>query len=306
MDDPSEEGARVALLFMWGLGLRNAEACALNYGDIKEIEGHPSCFVAWIYKTTKIKSNELQSGGKTYNAGRVVPVPEKITGFINKRKDVLKKIINNKGMTGTDIEKLPICNNEYLEYGLNDYSERCKADNVSIAAHEVFENAGITSKQLAYLDLELSEGNTASVLKEKEPTAYLLRRNFATQMKILGLTNAEMQYLIGHDVEDAYESRNEYVDSERIYSIYLRLQQRELLNNWKDDYNKAEISISGKTTVKIHISAREPVDSIQTCIYEPDKKASVVFNWAEESEAFSGKRTVNILECYHKRYESKI
>ena len=74
--------------------------------------------------------------------------------------------------------------------------------------------------ELAFLDEELSEENTAALLKEKEPTAYLLRRNYATQMCILGLTNAEMQYLMGHDVEDAYESRNEFVDSERIYIMY--------------------------------------------------------------------------------------
>jgi len=305
LEDPFEEGARVALLLMWGLGLRNAEACALNYGDVKELEGHPSCYVAWIYKSTKIKTNLLQSGGKTYNSGRVVPVPEKIVEFLFKRLEILKRIINEQGMTGIGIESLPVCNNGYLEDGsdTNNLSERCKSDTVSIAAHEVFENAGITSRQLAYLDVELSEGNVASVLKEKEPTAYLLRRNFATQMKILGLTNSEMQYLIGHDVEDAYESRGEFVDSERIFCMYHKLQQRELLNN-RTDYNKAEICIKGKTAEKIHISAQEPVDPIRITIGEPCKNLLIGIKWAEEVENFSGKRTVNLLEIYHNRYRS--
>ena len=78
----NEDGAIVALLLMLGLGLRNAEACGLNYGDIKLIEGYEGCYVAWIYKSTRIESNELQSGGKTINTGRIVPVPKKIMIFL--------------------------------------------------------------------------------------------------------------------------------------------------------------------------------------------------------------------------------
>ncbi|MGN0421598.1 MAG: site-specific integrase [Lachnospiraceae bacterium] len=300
--DPAEDGAMVALLLMWGLGLRNAEACGLNYGDIRTIEGHPECYAAWVYKSTKIKSNELQSGGKTYNTGRIVPVPDKIVRFLNARKALLQKVVDEQEKTDVNINELPICCNGWLEIDCENYTERCKADKISITAHDIFERAGITSKQLAFLDAKLSEGNTASLLKEKEPTAYLLRRNFATQMCILGLSNSEMQYLMGHDVEDAYESRNEYVDSERIYSMHLKLQQRELLNEKNDDYNKAEICVHSKEVVKIHISAKEPTDGIRIQIAESGVSASVKTRRFEGTEAFTGDRTVNVLEYYHMRY----
>ena len=302
MADPDEDGASVALLLMWGLGLRNAEACGLNYGDIKPIEGHPDCYVAWIYKTTKINSNELQSGGKTYNTGRIVPVPEKIMIFLEKRKALLEKVIQEQNRTNLNIDELPICCSGWIEAESYGYIERCKADQVSSAAHDVFESAGISSKQLAFLDAELSEGNTASILKEKEPTAYLLRRNYATQMCILGLTSAEMQYLMGHNVEDAYEARNEFVDSERIYAMYQKLRQRELLNEKQDNYNKAEIYIHSKETVKLHISAKEPAEPVRLSINESSETATVNTKWFEEAEAYRGERTVNILECYHSGY----
>lgn len=303
MTDADEDGAMVALLLMWGLGLRNAEACGLNYGDIKPIEGHSECYAAWVYKTTKIRSNELQSGGKTYNTGRIVPVPDRIIKFLNARKTLLQKVIQEQKKVDFNIDELPICCNGCIDIETDRYTERCKADQVSIAAHDIFKRAGITSKQLAFLDAELSEGNTSSLLKEKEPTAYLLRRNYATQMCILGLTNSEMQYLIGHDVEDAYESRNEFVDSERIYAMYLKLQQRELLNEKKGDFNKAEICIHSVETVKLHISAKEPAEKIKISIAGSGELASVTTFCLEETQAFAGNRTINILECYHTRYD---
>lgn len=302
-DDVCEHGGVVALLLMWGIGLRNAEACGLNYGDIRPLEEHSDCNVAWIYKTTKIDSTKLQSGGKTYNTGRIIPVPQKIMGFLTKRKEIICKLIKEQG-DDIDINSLPICCNGWIEQDSKSYIKRCTADDVTLAARDVFEMAGISSKQLAYLDLELSEGNVATLLKEKEPTAYLLRRNFATQMSILGLTTSEMQYLIGHDVEDAYESRNEFVDSERIYSMYLKLSQREFLNNTGDNCNRTEICIPRKKTMKIHISAKEPTDNIGVDISINDdiKPDFVNTKWFEGSTDITHDRTVNILKYYHEKY----
>ncbi|MBR2549263.1 MAG: site-specific integrase [Clostridiales bacterium] len=300
--DPDEDGAIVALMLMWGLGLRNGEACGLNYCDIKPIEGHPDCFAAWIYKTTKIESNELQSGGKTYNTGRIVPVPEKVFFFLAKRKEIVRKLAVSQGNSKETIDELPICNAGWLDYDSDSYLIRCKADDVTRAAHSAFDNAGITSEQVAVLDAELSEGKTALVLREKDPSAYLLRRNFATQMCILGLDNAEMQYLLGHCVEDAYESRNEFVDSERIYSMYRKLQNRTILNNPKDNDNVFNLRIRNNSTVKINATAVEPTDNVKISIKADDSK-SVQTKWFEDSKKASLSRTINILEQYKSGYQ---
>lgn len=301
MSNPYDDGAIVALVLMWGIGVRNGEACGLNYGDIKPLDGYPGCYVAWIYKSTKVKSAEVQSGGKTYNTGRVVPIPDRIMDYISSRRDMIEKVLKSRGESDIDINILPICSDGCIDFDNNNYVRRCKADYVTSAAHRVFENVGISSRQLAYLDEELSEGNVAKILKEKEPTAYLLRRNFATHMCILGLTNAEMQYLIGHDVEDAYESRNEFVDNDRIYSMYLKLKQRELLNEKDVEYNKAEIRIHDEGTMKIHISAKEPTDGIHVSV-ESGMASDVETIWYEETRSAVADRTINILETYHQQY----
>lgn len=209
---------------------------------------------------------------------------------------MLQEILENQGRTDIDISSLPICCNGMIDIADVNFFDRCKADDVTNAAHDIFEMTGITPKQLAFLDAELSEGNTATLLKEEDPTAYLLRRNYATQMCLLGLSNAEMQYLMGHDVEDAYESRNEFVDSDRIYSMYLKLQRREIVNGGKRVYNKAEISIRGGETVKIHISAKEPTDSVSFSISDTNRSEHARINWFEEVKPFSGDRTVLVLD----------
>lgn len=297
LEDAYEEGEKVALLLMWGLGLRNGEACGLDYGDIKPLWGHDDCCVAWIYKSTQIKSRELQAGGKTVNTGRIIPVPEIILEFLKKRKTIIEQLLI-KNNSSVNIDELPICN--CGELNENSFFIRCKADDVTAAACKVFEATDISSRQIAYLDKELSESNVADMLKEKEPTAYLLRRNFATQMQILGLKIPEIQYLIGHDVEDAYESRNAFVDGDRIYSMYTKLKQREVLNHIASKKNDAEICIRKGEKVKIHISANETMDAVDIHIKTFGNK----IQWYSSTDESYEKREIDVNKQYHAKYSS--
>ena len=302
INDVGEDGAEVALLLMLGMGLRNAEACGLNYGDIKLLDNHMDCHVAWIYKTTKIGSNELQSRGKTFNSGRIIPVPGLIVDFLQKRKDLISHIVKRRNRLDIDTDTLPICCDGILDEETENYLNRCRADQVTSAAHEMFEAAGILPKQLAYLDMELSEGNTATILKEKDPSAYLLRRNFATQMHVLGLEYAEMQYLLGHDVEDAYESRNDFVDNDRIYAMHLKLKRRILLNQVTEEYNKTEICIGDRRITKVHILANEPGDNLALALRTEDKRQIKTDIYNEKIDPCY-KRTINILKKYQDEYQ---
>jgi hypothetical protein len=73
----------MGLLLMYSLGLRNAEACAVDYGDIKPMQTHPDCPVIWIYKTTGYDISAGKLGGKTRNADRIIPVPDKVAVLIH-------------------------------------------------------------------------------------------------------------------------------------------------------------------------------------------------------------------------------
>lgn len=49
-------------------------------------------------------------------------------------------------------------------------------------------------------------------IDEKEVTTYLFRRNFATILYGLGLPLSDIQYYLGHDVEDTDTARNHYTN----------------------------------------------------------------------------------------------
>ena len=122
-------------------------------------------------------------------------------------------------------------------------------------------------------------------------------------MCILGLTNAEMQYLMGHNVEDAYESRNEFVDSERIFAMHCKLHNRSLLNNTSDSPNTVRIRIKNKSTVRVQAVALEPTDKISVHVESKDPEM-VQTKWFENIHNGAFDRTVNNLEQYKSRYQS--
>ena len=82
---------------------------------------------------------------------------------------------------------------------------------------------------MTYIDAELQRAANEKQF-EKDPSAYLFRRNFGTHLFILGLSEAEIQYVVGHDIEGLYETRNEFVNEERLLEIKQKMEQRPIFN----------------------------------------------------------------------------
>lgn len=304
MLDPYCEGSEVALLLMWGLGLRNSEACGLNYGDIKLLDGYEDCYTAWIYKTTKIGSNELQTGGKTYNTGRIIPIPKGIIRFLRARELMLIDLLKERS-ENIDINDIPICNVGEMNLENEKITERISSKVVTNKAKIYFEKIGITSNQIAYLDEEISQGDIALELREKEPTAYLLRRNFATQMQILGLSISEIQYIIGHNVEDAYESRNNFVDNERLYHIYLKLNKRALIGEKEMSKKQNILYEKDRPFIKINIDLNEVDDEVKVTVIPSVNNVEIPLSWFKTEKNKTPDREINILKDYYEIYDSK-
>ncbi len=303
LEDVDVPGEWVAVLLMLGLGTRNAEACGLNYGDIKVLEEYPEDVVAWIYKTTIPDSSTLQSSGKTWNCGRIIPVPDKIVDYLKRRKQFLIDNLEEMGIQDeVNVDELPIVCKGYLsDYG--NYKKRASAKDVTNAAREIYKRIGMEAKQLAFVEAELVENKLDDVVNEKDATAYLLRRNYATHLQILGLSIAEIQYLIGHDVEDAYESRNEFVDDERLHKMAEKLKQRPLLNVIYEEKNCQEIILKPKEEVRVVVKGNEPLDVLS--IKVEGKGVGKVVDCTYTTEAYDREydRSIDVIGQYHKRYK---
>ena len=91
------------------------------------------------------------------------------------------------------------------------------------AAKKLFRTLlGFEMQTLSILDDEahrLNEEEENPDVAEKSPTAYLFRHDYATTVHCLGLTEAEIEYCIGHKMERTEASRNDYSSAEVLKEI---------------------------------------------------------------------------------------
>lgn len=313
MESPKANGKRIALLIMFALGLRDGEACGLDFGDIYELPCYKGCYVAVIKQSTIPDTNTLQSSGKTWNTGRRIPIPGKVAEFLLERKAIIKKIIDINGLE-IDINRIPVAAACDLYDDLAGLDKRLKADDVTDEAKKVFRQAGIASEVLATLEIEMEEENARLEISESNVTAYLLRRNFATHLKILGLDYPDIQYLLGHCIDDPYINRPDYTDS-KLYRLSKRMAFRPLVNCNADDHimlpGFCEEQFSGNKTisidsdaecVRVRIHALEKNDELLIKV-NPDNLEGVTYTTREGYKSYELRRTIDILQKYTDDYK---
>lgn len=284
LEDDCMPGEILGNLIMWILGTRDSEACGLNYGDIRPMIAYPEERNAWIYKSTVPNSNTIQTGGKTANMNRIVPAAEKLLSLLSRR---YKKIVLFSNELGVDPASIPLANRGALSR--ETFQIRCSNIDISYAGKNMLSSVGVASEVLAYLDSELYKITNDVIVKDSTPTSYMLRRNFATIMKILGLSLSERQYEIGHDIESG-DQRSSFTNEKCLHEIRALLTERPLLNEHKVQEiplgkthislpmefgkNAYTIPLKGKKAV-ITIRAKEPLDTIKISFPTKDSPAIV-------------------------------
>ena len=130
----------------------------------------------------------------------------------------------------------------------------------------------------------------------------MLRRNYATHLQLLGLSVSEIQYLIGHNVEDIYESRNEFVDEKRIHEMAKKLSYRPLLNELKKDTDILEVTLKKGEEARIIIEAQEPLDKLKITVIGCGKNKACTGRYFTESYEKKYDRVIDVTQAYHKAY----
>ena len=310
LSDPLQSGQNMGLLLMYALGLRNAEACAVDFGDIKPMQTHPECPVVWIYKTTGYDTSVGKLGGKTRNADRIIPLPDKVAALIRARRQHMESQLNKL------VDDYPIvCNNDRWDV-------RCSARELTNAARALFQSIKMKAVQLASVTEDLQEepetsNDSLPFEDRKDPTAYLFRRNFGTHLHILGLTEPEIEYVIGHDIDDPYETRNEFVDEEKLFAIKQKMDGRPLVNSDRSQIGQsirvgehlplqhtAHMQVpAASAETELHITANEPTDIITVRLSSHPQNMRIKLNCRYYTVKTSGyDRFVDTQQQYHKVY----
>lgn len=232
--DPMQSGQKMGLYLMYVLGVRNAEACGYNFGSINQMQTHPECYKIRVLETTAIDSNEKQAGGKTGNAPRYSPLIDSVREFLLKRREYVQSQLIATGYTDVNVDELPIaCVGK-------DFFKRCSADDLTDAAREIFRQLGFKRETLCAInrqrmienaDLRETMENGASDIIEPDLTAYILRRTYATHLAAIGMEQSKIEYLIGHMIQDPYDSRNDLSHEDYLYEMKKQLEKRPLVGS---------------------------------------------------------------------------
>lgn len=329
MTDPQQEGARMGLALMFGLGLRNNEACGMVFGAIRPMETHPECYCAWVYQTTEGETGDLKAGGKTKNAPRILPIPPKLLELLQGRRAYLERLIAEGTITLRPEDGLASVDDLPIACQKSDYTAHCSSRHLTAAGRILLRAIQVNEDEVAYIDRELQnpEQRTKMDVTEKDPTAYLLRRNLGTHLYILGLTEAEIQYFMGHAIDDPYALRNDFTNEERLYPIFQKLSNRPLFN---DEYPyQRRLVLSEETpfgevenvpsatiqivprddlTLSFQVSAAEPGDPVVVSISKPShadsERAEGTYRVLPSAEK-EPIRTVNVLAKYQEAYRQQ-
>ena len=270
-------GEEIGLLLMFVLGLRNNEACGANFSSIRRLEYYPDTAVFDMLQSTKLNSSEVKSGGKTSNAPRTLLVMEPVYVFIQKRKDFLLRLIEERALAlpknVNTVEDLPLVCKK------TSFCERASSRDLAAAGKKLFDKIGIDKSELSALFQILCSSEVQQLqIEDKEPTTYLFRRNCATHLYQLGFSPSEIQYWMGHEIEDPFTMRSFYADPDQLYALKEKWERHpvlSLLNKQipagigtlnkmlpiqEDSTERFELNLSvkGKTEVLVCVDTPEP------------------------------------------------
>lgn len=321
------DGAVAGLMLMFALGCRNNDACGVNFGHIKEFTHYPGHYYVIFPQSTELGVNTVKILGKSKNSGRKVPLPKLLADMLYQLRSIRAERAWSCGYTGS-IDNLPIACKQNFPW------ERCSADDLSFSAKDMFENIGMRSKNIVELAQDLMEEAQAAKdeLEEAEfkeieshPTAYILRRNYATHLMVLGLSYEEIRYVIGHKIESLYVLRNSFTNENLLFALKCRLDERPILNplameqriTFKEDEpihfhgsKKIVLKIPANKFEKITIdaTAREPGDEISFRIINGngDNQLGCEFLVMNKPLKIEKEQSIDGLQFYREQYLTRI
>lgn len=329
-----QEGENFGLALMFCLGLRNSEACSATFGDIHPLECDPSVYCLWVYKTPEKGSGIQRFGGKTKNVGRIIPIPSRLKGLLEKRrKMLLQKVLRGEvappELSDDDIKELK--EEQKTREGMlrlrvdrlhiacvgQDYTKGCSARHLTLKGTALLKCVQVDEEMVSFIDYDIKkQRRTAEGILEKDPTAYLLRRNLGTHLYLLGLDDSEIQYIMGHEIEDESEERNYYRNEEKLYPIALKMARRPLVNNIESEPIQVQAPVVEQNVV--NQVYRLPVSPVGTrykiYVWQKERDSGLKIRFTHRGVHATGSQTqyrngrpytptLSVIRQYHKKYQ---
>lgn len=231
----------------------------------------------------------MKIGGKTSNSERAFPLPEKTDLAIAKRKahiinyvkthydDVIRDHPDYNGLDAEEIvNRLPIVCRGF------DYFRGISAARLSDAGRDFFRFIGFDKKEFYLADMASSSALIVNAGYDlKNPSSYLLRRDCATVMRILGLSEPEILFLMGHKIENSILARNDFLNESELQHMDRELSQRPVLNTISPN----EITVSSSSPLPCNYNVMP--NDLFTVFTQSDEDMLIIFTAQEPGDSFS-------------------
>lgn len=216
----ARRGSYMALAMMLYLGLRPAECLGVTFGDIRSLPGYEGIRCLYVYKQRKDDAT-VDCRLKTRNAYRILPIPQELDDLLRQREKGMRK-----RLTG-DLSAYPVvCKDTKWE-------APCRRRTAMEVCTGILRQEFKDSAVICDLTAEMQRD---TAFEEKDITAYLLRRNFATAMVgVCGMEEDELQYLMGHDITDEQEQRSDFLSTDMLARIWEKMNRRVLWGEVPDE-----------------------------------------------------------------------
>lgn len=255
-----KSGVYMGGMMMLYLGLRCGECCGLKYGDIQQMSDKVDLQVLNVARQMN-QQGKIVENLKTSNAYRVMPVPTELVELIERRK---QHILAEWG-DAIDINDFPVVNDDTA------FDEHCPYGTYTNAIKRMLRECKLNEKTFGGAADDLR--NMDNDMQEKEPTAYLLRRNFATCCSsICQIVGDDMNYLMGHRLQTPDSPRYEYVNEDKLLELRNKLDRRRLLSlfpNTTVKLGNEPVTCRNVTSQTIYTTGKADITIFTKCPNDP-------------------------------------
>lgn len=217
-DPKTENGAYPALGAICCTGIRLNEAAGASFKSILNLLNYCECYYITIIETSELNSRTIKTLGKSFNAQRRLLLIQRFKEYLHERMEFLKTkfdfpTYDNVGNLIESVEDLPLgCIG-------NKYNYRFGSVYLSKEGKEFLMNVvKVNEDSLGAIETQIKTNNDYA--EYKDATTYLFRRNWLTNLRILGFTEEQLEYWAGHAMDDSNYSRGMFGNEDNLYNMF--------------------------------------------------------------------------------------
>ena len=320
--DAAKSGEKMGLMLTYEAGLRPKEVAGVSFGDFQMRNGYG---IAALHTSTIGQGHERHGKLKTKNGYRIAVFGEKASRIIQERKERTQRALvayasgSNEQETVPAIWIAPIAGR--VDKPLLPYS----SVQISKAYRTLLRNVGYDNQDFLaatrvvesdeFIEAERkSSPEELGFAKVKDPTVYINRRQFCTDMHIVGCTPEERQYAMGHRIENTSVDRRIFRNENMLKILADKLNRRPSVNRSvlspqchtvsdgayvNQDFHNEHIRLPVKKgKIRIWVSSHEIISPAHLTITPPEG-VNISCTYYESEDRSEQRQTVNVLNDYY-------